>query len=92
MELFVFVCFFSFSISIFRDVCILYELCLHVCMCTACLPGAQESQKRTSDSLELELKSDLCLLEEQQVFLITETRLQLWVEFYVEILADIHKH
>lgn len=92
MELFVFVCFFSFHFNFLKDMCILYELCLHVCMCTACLPGAQEGQRRASDSLGLEVKSDLCLLEEQQVLFITETHLQMWVELYVDILADIHKH
>ena len=66
-------------------------LCLHVCMCTTCLPGAPGGQKRASDPLELELKSDLGLLEERQGFLITEPCLQRWGGFYVEILADIHK-
>lgn len=57
--------------------------------CTCLAP--EEARKWASDPLELELKSDLGLLEERQGFLITEPCLQRWGGFYVEILADIHK-
>ena len=39
----------------------MYEcFCLHGCMCTTYVPGDYGSQKRTADSLELELLEWLC--------------------------------
>lgn len=31
-----------------------YE-CLHVCLCSMCIPGIEKAQKRESNSLELQL-------------------------------------
>ena len=33
--------------------------CLHVCLCTMCVHGAQRVQKRASDALRLELQMDM---------------------------------
>ena len=70
----------SFFLSV-SFLCVwMFSLCVR--MCTICMSGAQRSQKRTSD-LEPELRKvkcgcwelNLCRLQEQQVFLITEPSL-----------------
>jgi hypothetical protein len=33
-----------------------WVFCLHICLCTVCVPGAHGSQRRVSDPLELELQ------------------------------------
>jgi hypothetical protein len=33
-----------------------WSYCLHECLCTMCMPGAQRRQKRVSDALGLEYK------------------------------------
>jgi hypothetical protein len=39
-------------------VCVMYvDVCLCVCLCTTSTPGAHRSQKRTSESLEMELQT-----------------------------------
>ena len=45
-------CYVSFSFIL----CV-WVFCLHVCLCTMCMPGAYEGQKRASDALELELQT-----------------------------------
>ena len=58
--------------------------CLHVCLCTACMPGIGRGQKRASDPLELELEMVVGLhesagnriQEEKQMFLTVEPFLQ----------------
>lgn len=37
----------------------LWVLCLHVCMCTMCMPGVQAGQRRVSGLLEPELQVDV---------------------------------
>lgn len=62
----------------------LFMCVLTACMCTTCIPGACECQKRVSDPLGLELQPlcgpwELTLgpLEEQPVLLTVEPSLQL---------------
>lgn len=35
----------------------IYLFCLHVCLCTLCMPGTYRDHKRVSDPLEFELKT-----------------------------------
>lgn len=35
--------------------------CLHICLCTMCMPGACRGQKEVSDSVELELQPVISL-------------------------------
>lgn len=47
--------------SPFKDIFILFNqyecfACVHACMCTPCMPDAQEGQKTVSDPLEVELQ------------------------------------
>lgn len=45
----------------FSKNCVLcvWVFCLHVCLCTMCVPGAYRGQKKVLDSLELELQTDV---------------------------------
>lgn len=38
----------------FEDLFLFGVLCLHVCMCTLCMSGANDGQKRFLDPLEME--------------------------------------
>lgn len=71
-----------------------WVFCLHVCLCTICMPDAHENQKTASDSLELVLQKvvshygcwelNLHSLEKQPMLLTTESSsLQAW-EIFLE--------
>jgi hypothetical protein len=46
---------------IFKKICV-YEFCLHVCLCTTCMPGTLK--KRALESLEVELQKDVRKIED----------------------------
>jgi hypothetical protein len=75
--------------------------CLHVCLCTVCMPDAHENQKRASDALELVLQMvvrhhgcwglNLHPLKEQPVLLTTKPlSLQAWGSFFSRDRASLH--